>query len=99
MLPAASQHGERNKWKELKLATEKNEFKYEIMNEMGVISERDKGWRKEFNRISWNSGEPKYDIRDWGPDRQKMGKGVTLTESEMRAPYELLGAEIRALED
>ena len=38
----------------------------------------DKGWTKELNRISWNGGEPKYDIRDWAPEHEKMGKGVTI---------------------
>ena len=28
-------------------------------------------------------GEPKYDIRDWAPEHEKMGKGVTLSEDEM----------------
>ena len=25
---------------------------------------------------------PKYDIREWAPEHEKMGKGVTLTEEE-----------------
>lgn len=41
-----------------------------------------KGWTKELNKISWNGGEPKYDIRDWAPEHEKMGKGVTLTHNE-----------------
>ncbi|MDR3349824.1 MAG: hypothetical protein LBO03_09580 [Acidaminococcales bacterium] len=80
------------------MTTKKDDFKYEIVNELGVISERSKGWRKEFNRVSWNSGEPKYDVRDWDGEHKKMGKGVTLTEAEMRKLYELLGAEIKALD-
>ena len=39
--------------------------------------------QKQLNMISWNGGTPKYDIRDWAPDREKMGKGITLTEDEM----------------
>jgi hypothetical protein len=80
------------------MAGKKNEFKYEIVNELGVISERSKGWRKELNRVSWNGGEPKYDVRDWDGEHQKMGKGVTLTETEMRKLYDLLGAEIAELD-
>lgn len=79
------------------MAEKSDGFNYEIVNELGVISESAKGWRKEFNRISWNGGEPKYDLRDWSADHQKMGKGVTLTESEMRSLFELLGAEIAEL--
>ena len=44
------------------------DFKYEIVEHIGTLSESAKGWTKELNRISWNGGEPKYDIRDWAPD-------------------------------
>jgi hypothetical protein len=59
------------------------EIKFEIIKNIGVISESPKGWTKELNLISWNGREPKYDIRDWDPDHQKMGKGITLTEEEL----------------
>lgn len=58
------------------------DFKYEIVEELGVLSENAKGWRKELNLISWNGAAPKYDIRDWSSEHAKMGKGVTLTEEE-----------------
>ncbi|MCM1566372.1 MAG: PC4/YdbC family ssDNA-binding protein [Dehalobacter sp.] len=76
----------------------KRDFKFEIINELGVISEGSKGWRKEFNRISWSGGEPKYDIRDWSSDHEKMGKGITLSENELRKLKELIDAEIAFLE-
>lgn len=66
------------------------EFKYEITEEIGVISEGRQGWTKELNRISWNGGAPKFDIRDWAPEHEKMGKGVTLTEDEAKELYDLL---------
>ena len=59
------------------------EFKYRIIQELGIISEGNKGWRRELNLISWNDGEPKYDIREWAPDHSRMGKGVTLTADEL----------------
>ncbi len=59
------------------------EFKYEIIKELGVISENARGWKKELNLVSWNDREPKYDIRDWAPDHERMGKGVSLTEEEL----------------
>ena len=58
------------------------DIKYEIVEQIGVLSESAKGWTKELNKISWNGGEPKYDIRDWAPEHEKMGKGVTLTRDE-----------------
>ncbi len=68
------------------------EFKYEIVKELGVISEGAKGWTRELNLVSWNDKAPKYDIRDWAPDHEKMGKGVSLTEEEMQALIELFNA-------
>lgn len=66
------------------------EIKYDVIEELGVLSENAKGWRKELNLISWNGAAPKYDIRDWAPGREKMGKGVTLTEEEAQKLKELL---------
>ena len=50
------------------------EFKFEITEKIGVLSESSKGWTKELNKVSWYGAEPKYDIRDWSPDHEKMGK-------------------------
>ena len=61
------------------------EIKYDIVDEIGVLSENAKGWRKELNLISWNGAKPKFDIRDWAPEHEKMGKGVTLSEEELAA--------------
>lgn len=69
---------------------EKTEFKYEIVEHFGIISQNSSGWTKELNKISWNGGNPKYDIRDWAPEHEKMGKGVTLTEDEFEGLKKLL---------
>jgi len=55
-----------------------------------VLSESARGWTKELNLVSWNGREPKYDIREWDPEHEKMGKGVTLTEEELVALKMLL---------
>ena len=62
-----------------------SEFKYEIVKQIGVVSTSDKGWTKELNLISWNGREPKYDLRDWAPEHEKMGKGVTLSADEIKS--------------
>ena len=41
------------------------------------------GWERQLNLISWNDGEPKYDIRDWSPDGTRMGKGISLSHDEL----------------
>ena len=81
------------------MAEGRKDIKFEITNELGALSESSQGWHKELNRISWNGGEPKYDIRDWAPNHEKMGKGVTLTEYELRQLKVLIDAEIVFLEE
>jgi hypothetical protein len=66
------------------------DIKYEITKHIGFLSENAKGWRKELNLVSWNDRDPKYDIREWSPEHDKMGKGVTLTEDELIALKDLL---------
>lgn len=59
------------------------DIKYEIIQEISVLSESAKGWSKQLNLISWNGATPKYDIRDWAPNHEKMGKGITLSGKEV----------------
>ena len=66
------------------------DFIYDIVEEVLVLSENAKGWRKELNLISWNGATPKYDIREWAPEHEKMGKGVTLTKEELEALKKLI---------
>lgn len=58
------------------------DIQYEVVKEIAVLSTSDSGYTKEINLISWNGKEPKYDIRSFSPNREKCGKGVTLTEAE-----------------
>ncbi|EQB88473.1 hypothetical protein J2Z44_000361 [Clostridium punense] len=66
------------------------EIKFEIKETLGVVSESSKGWKKELNLISWNDKEPKFDLREWDPSHEKMGKGVTLSREELQKLKELL---------
>lgn len=75
------------------------DYKYEIINELGVISTSKSGWRKEFNRVSWSGNEPKYDLREWAPKHEKVGKGMTFTEEELRALYAIITEEIQLLDE
>lgn len=60
-----------------------NEFHYEIVEEIGVLSTNAQDWRKELNLVSWNGRPPKFDLRDWAPNHEKMGKSLTLTNEEL----------------
>ena len=68
------------------------EFKYEIVEHIGVLSESPNGWSRKLNFISWNDRDPKYDIRDWAPGDEKMGKGISLSNEEAKALKEILNS-------
>ena len=69
------------------------ELKYEITEHIGVLAEMAGGWSKELNLVSWNDREPKYDIREWSPDHEKMGKGVTLSKDEFDKLIKIIKGE------
>lgn len=66
------------------------EISFEIMEHIGVLSTYSTGWQKELNLVSWNGGQPKYDIRDWDMEHEHMSKGITLHEKEMRQIFDLM---------
>ena len=68
----------------------KKDVSCEIIRHIGILSKNTTGWTKELNLVSWYGKEPRYDIRDWGPEHEKMGKGVTLSKDEMDELYMLL---------
>ena len=72
-----------------------NEIKYEIIEQLGVLSETEKGWKKELNLISWNEREPKYDLRDWSDNHEKMGKGITLNQEEVTKLRNILNNNLK----
>jgi hypothetical protein len=59
------------------------DIEYKIEKEFGILSVSPKGWNKELNLISWNGNEAKYDIRDWSPGHEKMGRGIALSKNEI----------------
>jgi len=69
-----------------------SDIKFEIIKNIGILSKTEKGWAKELNLISWNDRDAKYDIREWSPEHEKMGKGVTLSKEELLALKELLNS-------
>ena len=75
------------------------EIQYEIVKEIAVLSTSVKsgsGYTKEINLISWNGNEPKYDIRSFSPNREKCGKGITLTADEAAALLKALQKEVKS---
>lgn len=63
---------------------------FDILEEIGIISTQATGWTKELNLVRWNGGPAKYDIRDWDPSHERMSRGITLKEDEMRRVLTLM---------
>lgn len=72
------------------MAYANDQFRFEIVRNIAVLSTERSGWTKEVNLVSFNDAPPKYDIRTWDPDHKKMGKGITLSRDEMRTFLEAM---------
>lgn len=66
------------------------DINFKIEEQIGLLSQRDSGWTKELNLVNWNDKGAKFDLREWNPDHNRMGKGVTLSEDELFNLYEIL---------
>ena len=67
-----------------------DQFKFEIVKNIAVLSTERSGWTKEINLVSFNDAPPKYDIRSWDPDHEKMGEGISLSREEMQTMLDAL---------
>ena len=65
------------------MAFNNDSFKFEIIKNIATLSTEKSGWIKELNLVSFNDAPPKYDLRTWDPDHEKMGKGITISKEEM----------------
>ena len=61
----------------------KSELTFEIVEHIATIEEFGSGYARELNLVSWNGGEPKYDIRNWSADHTKPSSGITLFDYEL----------------
>lgn len=76
----------------------KKELSMDIQKKVGVVSESPSGWTLQLNFISGEGNEPKYDLRRWNPTMTSSGRGLTLTEEELRALFEIIRQELVHLE-
>lgn len=72
----------------------KDEFSFEIKEHLCTLGEAYNGWTKEFNLVSWNGTNPKFDIREWSPDHSRMTKGITFSREEMAKVKEVLALAV-----
>ncbi len=68
-------------------------FRYEITEHIATLSENG-NTAKQLNKVSYNGGAPKYDLRQWRnvDGEARMLKGITLSDEEARALKEALNA-------
>lgn len=71
----------------------KNEdVKFEIIQHFGVMKERKNGWKKELNKVKWGDNDPKWDIREWNEEHNKMSRGITLSDEEAKILFEIFNS-------
>ncbi|MCH4019534.1 MAG: PC4/YdbC family ssDNA-binding protein [Erysipelotrichaceae bacterium] len=82
-----------------------SEFHYDIEQSFGTVSKKEARtgsvYTKELNLISYNDGEPVYDLRNWSKmsdGTRRMGKGITFTLDELKELKNLLN-DMQDLED
>ena len=68
----------------------RTEIKSEIIKTIGILATNKSGWNREVNIVKWNDGKPKLDIRDWGPNHEMVGNGLSLNVEEVAVLKELL---------
>jgi len=69
-----------------------DDFSFEIVRHVGVLSTSPRGWTREVNIVSWNAKPARLDIRDWAPDHDKMSRGVALNGIETEQLKVILSA-------
>ena len=58
------------------------EIEFKLVEKLGVLDTHKSGWAREVNIVAWNGKPPKFDIRDWDPEHERMSRGITLHERE-----------------
>lgn len=72
----------------------KDDFSYEIVKELGTISEYGK-YAVRVNIISFNGNPAKLDIRKWNTEENKMMKGIALNDDEAKELKKILEQEYK----
>lgn len=74
------------------MAKNNDEMKFEIKQHFGILKERKNGWKKELNKVAWGDNDPKWDIREWNEEHDKMSRGITLSDEEAKILFEIFNS-------
>ena len=69
-----------------------DDFSFEIVKNIGTVSEGKGGWSLELNLVSWGGRPAKYDLRSWSENHEKIGKGITLSKDDMIKLKEIINS-------
>lgn len=62
---------------------------YEIVENVALLrTASDTGWTRELTKVRWYHKPTTIDIRWWSPQKEKAGKGVSLTMEEAQLLFE-----------
>lgn len=75
------------------------EIQYEVVQNIGVLSQSLTGWTKELNIIRWNDHDAKFDLREWSPGKERMSKGITLNLDEVEQLKSMLDGMVLDFDD
>ncbi len=65
-------------------------IQFEIYKVLGSLTEGGRGMVKQLTCMSWGENAPKFDLRPWNDEYERMGKGVTLSLDEIKALRDIL---------
>jgi len=85
--------------KDLNIEVTINEINFKIIDHLGTFSLKGRKWEKKLSKIKWGKGSVRYDIRKWGGNYEKIGKGITLDIKELRELYRIIGDELTFLDE
>lgn len=61
-----------------------DDIRVHVIEEIAVLSEDDRGWKRKLTLTQWNGNPAKLDIRSWNEDNSRCSRGLTFTDEEMR---------------
>ena len=73
---------------------------HEIIDFIGCISDEKvpENQKKSLMIVSWYGHSPTYDLRKWNNSTEKLGRGISMTEEELRKLKDLIDSEIEYLD-
>ena len=66
------------------------DFTFNIVQHIATLSDNDATWPLELNLVSFNDDPVKYDLRKWNKRHDRMSKGISMTEDELKNLMQVL---------